>query len=107
MGRCGFCEQNERETFWSRYCEECALLRRLLVVYGSKKAVEILKKTCLRNDTQIECKIKEELKPKKVNFVLPLPVISEEDSGGHSTPVDPPPSKTWERLKNDKVKKVR
>ena len=62
MGVCSFCEHQERESFWKSYCEDCAMLRRMLVLHDPKKCVEILKRCLIRNEQQISNKIHLELK---------------------------------------------
>tara|TARA_R110001632_G_scaffold11382_3_gene41146 strand:+ start:238 stop:510 length:273 start_codon:yes stop_codon:yes gene_type:complete len=62
MGVCSFCEHQERESFWKSYCEDCAMLRRMLVLHDPKKCVEILKRCLIRNEQQITNKIHIELK---------------------------------------------
>lgn len=62
MGVCSFCEHQERESFWKSYCEDCAMLRRMLVLHDPKKCVEILKRCLIRNEQQISNKINLELK---------------------------------------------
>lgn len=69
---CYFCEENQRPYF-GYYCEECALLRRLLIVYNPSKAIEILKKTLIRDQAQIDNKIENIVNEK-------LPVIKETNS---------------------------
>tara|TARA_R110002072_G_scaffold2134_5_gene17848 strand:+ start:742 stop:996 length:255 start_codon:yes stop_codon:yes gene_type:complete len=62
MGVCSFCEEVERESYWKSYCEDCAMLRRMLVLHNPSKCVEILKRVLIRNEQQITNKIKIELK---------------------------------------------
>lgn len=62
MAICSFCEEQERESYWRSYCEDCAMLRRMLVLHDSKKCVEILKRCLIRNEQQITNKINLELK---------------------------------------------
>ena len=62
MGKCYYCQEQERTTYFSYYCEDCAMLRRLLLVYDAKECIAILKRTCLRNDKQIDFKIGQEIK---------------------------------------------
>ena len=59
---CYFCCERERVSYFNYYCADCAMLRRLLMSYSPKKCCEILKKTCLRDDKQIEYKITQEIK---------------------------------------------
>ncbi len=62
MAICSFCEESEREGFWKSYCEDCAMLRRMLVLHNPKKCVEILRRCLIRNEQQITNKINLELK---------------------------------------------
>ena len=62
MAICTFCEEQERESFWKSYCENCAMLRRMLVLHNPKKCVEILKRCLIRNEQQITNKINLELR---------------------------------------------
>lgn len=62
MGVCSFCEIQERESFWKSYCEDCAMLRRMLVLHEPKKCVQILKRCLIRNEQQISNKINVELR---------------------------------------------
>lgn len=59
---CSFCNDNERESYWSHYCKDCAMLRRMLVLHEPTKCVNILKRCLIRNADQIDNKIKLELK---------------------------------------------
>lgn len=56
MPTCYFCDKNDR-SYFSYYCDDCALLRRLLIVYEPTKAIEILKRTLIRDQSQIDNKI--------------------------------------------------
>ena len=58
---CSFCNENERESYWSHYCKDCAMLRRMLVLHEPTKCVNILKRCLIRNADQIDNKIKLEL----------------------------------------------
>lgn len=62
MGICSFCNQQETESYWKSYCEDCAMLRRMLLLHDSKECVGILKRCLIRNQDQISNKIKLELK---------------------------------------------
>ena len=66
---CYFCSTNSR-SFFAYYCDDCSLLRRMLIVYDPSKATEILKRTLLRDQNQIDNKIDTILNEK-------LPVIQE------------------------------
>ena len=57
------------------------MLRRILLVYEPTKCIEILRKTCLRDDKQIDYKITQEIK-KIVN--------TEIEKKGDETHEDPP-----------------
>ena len=46
---CSFCNENERESYWSHYCKDCAMLRRMLVLHEPTKCVNILKRCLIRN----------------------------------------------------------
>ncbi len=69
MPTCYFCDKNDR-SYFSYYCDDCALLRRLLIVYEPTKAIEILKRTLIRDQSQIDNKIENIVKET-------LPVIKE------------------------------
>lgn len=62
MGKCYYCEERERVGFWTYYCEDCANLRRMLLIYEPKKCTDILKRTLTRDDSQISYKIQQEVK---------------------------------------------
>jgi len=61
MGLCYYCEEQEREGYWKNYCKDCAMLRRMLVLHKPKECVEILKRCLIRNQSQIDHKIKKEI----------------------------------------------
>ena len=65
MGLCSYCNEQDKESYWSYYCRDCAMLRRMLVLHEPKKCIEILKRCLIRNETQINNKINVELKSKK------------------------------------------
>ena len=69
---CYFCSKNSR-SFFAYYCEDCSLLRRMLIVYDPKKSIEILKRTLIRDQNQIDNKIETILNEK-------LPVIQENNN---------------------------
>lgn len=60
MTKCYFCQEKEK-SFFSYFCDDCATLRRLLLINDPSKCIEILKRVLLRNDTQISNKIKLEV----------------------------------------------
>ena len=62
MGKCYYCGERDRVGFWTYYCEDCANLRRMLLIYEPKKCTDILKRTLTRDDSQISYKIQQEVK---------------------------------------------
>jgi len=60
--KCYFCEEKDRTGYWSNWCEDCANLRRLLLIYEPQKCIDILKRTLTRDDTQINYKVQQEIK---------------------------------------------
>lgn len=62
MGKCYFCCERERVGYWSYWCEDCANLRRMLLIYEPEKCISILKRTLTRDDTQIQYKVQQEIK---------------------------------------------
>jgi len=66
---CYFCGERQRPLL-GYFCEDCALLRRMLIIYNPTKAIDILKRTLLRDQAQIDNKIETIVKQK-------LPVIKE------------------------------
>jgi len=59
---CSYCNEYPCDGYLSSYCEDCAMLRRLLKIHDSKKCVNILRRVLIRNETQINNKINIELK---------------------------------------------
>ena len=59
---CYFCNERDRESYFSHFCSDCNSLRRLMLSYSPSKCTEILKKTLLRDDQQINYKIQQEIK---------------------------------------------
>lgn len=72
---CYFCEERERVSYFSYYCQDCAMLRRWLLTYSPQKCCSILKRTLTRDDKQIDFKINQEIKKLVLNE---LPTIKEE-----------------------------
>ena len=62
MFTCYFCCERERIGYWSNWCEECANLRRMLLIYSPDKCCNILKRTLTRDETQINFKVSQEVK---------------------------------------------
>ena len=60
--KCLYCEERDRVSYFSNWCESCANLRRLLLIYEPQKCIDILKRTLTRDDTQITYKINQEIK---------------------------------------------
>lgn len=60
--KCYFCCERERVGYWSYWCEECANLRRMLLIYSPDKCTSILKRTLTRDDNQINFKVQQEIK---------------------------------------------
>ena len=59
---CYFCTERNRVGYWSYWCEDCANLRRMLLIYDPEKCCSILKRTLMRDDSQINYKITQEIK---------------------------------------------
>ena len=74
MGKCYFCEEQERVSYFNYYCKDCAMLRRWLLTYSPEKCCNILKRTLTRDDKQIDYKINQEIK--KI-VLCELPTINE------------------------------
>ncbi len=58
MGYCKFCEAKPVETWFGSWCTECRQIKNLCNVYGYERVLEILKKCCIRNENQLENKIR-------------------------------------------------
>ena len=87
MGKCYFCEEQERVSYFNYYCKDCAMLRRWLLTYSPEKCCAILKRTLTRDDKQIDYKINQEIK-KIVLSELPkveLPTIEEQSEPEESS----------------------
>jgi len=89
---CYFCSKNSR-SFFAYYCDDCSLLRRMLIVYDPKKSIEILKRTLIRDQNQIDNKIETILNEK-------LPVINENNNETDDEIEEP---KKELRLRNKKI----
>lgn len=68
---CKFCESKPVEAWFGNWCSECRQIKNLCNVYGYDRVLDILKKCCIRDEDQLENKIKKHKK---------LPTIVEEDS---------------------------
>ena len=62
MGYCKFCESKQVEHWFGSWCSECRQIKNLCNVYGYERVLEILKKCCIRDETQLEKKIEKHKK---------------------------------------------
>ena len=62
VGTCYFCSERPRIGYWSYYCQDCANLRRMLLIYDPEKCISILKRTLTRDNSQIDYKVQQEIK---------------------------------------------
>jgi len=85
MFTCYFCAERPRVGYWSHYCEDCANLRRMLLIYSPDKCCNILKRTLTRDEKQIDFKIHQEVK-KIVNAQIEETVDKTEDSSYETKP---------------------
>ena len=69
MTVCSYCNEYETQSYWDKYCKECSMLRRMLILHDSKCCLEILKRVLIRNPTQIDYKVQIELKKKVTNDI--------------------------------------
>ena len=84
MFPCLFCQERSRVSYWSNWCEECANLRRMLLIYSPDKCTEILKRTLTRDETQISFKIQQEVKKIVLKQIeAPTEVDAEVDESQH------------------------
>ena len=58
MGKCLFCESAINEYWFSNWCESCRKIKNLSNVYGFDRVLTILEKCCIRDENQLEKKIK-------------------------------------------------
>lgn len=73
MGYCILCEKKPVENWFGSFCSECRQIKNLGNVYGFERVLEILKKCCIRDESQLENKINNHKKQKER-----LPSIPEE-----------------------------
>ena len=85
MSKCYFCSERVRPSYFSYFCDDCAMLRRMLMIYSPDKCTEILKRTCLRDDKQIDYKIGQEIKKIVNKDIEKMPTIQEEKISNVST----------------------
>ena len=55
---CKFCEKEPVEYWFSNYCASCRKIKNLANVYGFDRVLCILEKCCIRNEDQLENKIR-------------------------------------------------
>lgn len=65
MGKCYFCETEEREHWGGYWCKSCRQIKNLGNVYGFERTLAILKSCCIRDETQLERKIDGQKKKQK------------------------------------------
>tara|TARA_R110001592_G_scaffold87672_2_gene258880 strand:+ start:3455 stop:3751 length:297 start_codon:yes stop_codon:yes gene_type:complete len=82
--KCYFCCERDRVGYWSNWCEDCANLRRMLLIYSPDKCCNILKRTLTRDEKQIEFKICQEVK-KIVNKEIEETIDKTEDKTEDAT----------------------
>ena len=71
MTYCKLCEKKAVEAWFGTWCAECRQIKNLGNVYGFERILEILRKCCIRDETQLENKINNHKKQR-------LPSIPEE-----------------------------
>ena len=64
---CIFCEKESVENWFGSFCPQCRQIKNLGNVYGFDRILEILKKCCIRNETQLEKKIDNHKRSKSVD----------------------------------------
>lgn len=84
MGKCYFCEEKDRVSYFSYYCGSCAMLRRWLLTYSPDKCCSILKRTLTRDDKQIDFKITQEIKKLVLNELPTIKEQAEQSNGNES-----------------------
>lgn len=67
---CILCEKKSTETWFGSFCSNCRQIKNLGNVYGFDRVLTILRKCCIRDEQQLENKIK--------NHKERLPSIPEE-----------------------------
>ena len=85
MTNCYFCEENQRVSYFSYYCSDCAMLRRMLLINGPKKCIDILKRTLTRDSIQIDFKINQEIKKLVLKEIEELPKKEEKETYASKT----------------------
>jgi primosomal protein N' len=54
MFECRLCGETQYTQY---YCDDCSIIRRILLTYGREEIKEILERVCLRNKKQLTYKI--------------------------------------------------
>ena len=65
MGKCYFCEEKDRVSYFNYYCKDCAMLRRWLLTYSPDKCCSILKRTLTTNGNESDTLYDKKLRPRK------------------------------------------
>ncbi len=58
MTYCRLCEKESVENWFGNFCYNCRKIKNLGNVYGFDRILEILRKCCIRDESQLENKIK-------------------------------------------------
>ncbi len=66
--RCYFCDSTNRKEWSGYFCTTCEEIQSLSKVYGFERMLDIIQTVCLRNQEQLENKIKN-LNKKKSNVI--------------------------------------
>ena len=74
MTYCKLCEKKGVEAWFGSFCSDCRQIKNLGNVYGFERVLTILRKCCIRDEQQLENKIK--------NHKERLPSIPEEIESG-------------------------
>lgn len=61
------CEKESVENWFGSFCPQCRQIKNLGNVYGFDRILEILKKCCIRDETQLEKKIDNHKRSKSVD----------------------------------------
>lgn len=66
--KCYFCDNVERKAWSEYYCPTCLEIQTITKAYGTFRMLDILQTVCLRDQEQLENKIKN-LNKKKSNII--------------------------------------
>tara|TARA_R100001230_G_C5572641_1_gene93894 strand:+ start:252 stop:482 length:231 start_codon:yes stop_codon:yes gene_type:complete len=58
MGKCYFCDKAERMTWSGYFCTTCDEIQSITKVYGFERMLDIMQTLCLRDQEQLENKLK-------------------------------------------------